>query len=547
MRGLIQGRQLLISTLIDYAAEFHGDTEIVTKTVEGPIHRYTYGESQSRAKSMAKALAGFGVKLGDRIGTLAWNTHRHFELYYATSGMGSICHTLNPRLFAEQLTYIVNHAEDKFLFLDSNLVPLVEQLAPTFESVEGYIVMTDEETMPETSLPNALCYETLIKENDDDLEWPSFEETTASSLCYTSGTTGNPKGVLYAHRSTVLHSWAACMPDVLGINSRDTILPIVPMFHANAWGIPYAAAMAGAKMVFPGPHLDGESVWKLMDQEKVSFTAGVPTVWLMLLTYMRETGTTLEHVKRVVSGGSAVPRAMIEEFEEKHDCRMIHAWGMTEMSPLGSVGTFKAGVGDLPAQERYDIQVKQGRGIYGVEIKIVDDDGKELPRDGVAFGNLLVRGPWICDSYFKGEGGDVLDADDWFDTGDVCNIDAQGYIQIVDRSKDVIKSGGEWISSIDLENAAVGHPEVAEACVIGVPHPRWDERPLLLIVRDPGSQIGKDEMLTYLEDKIVKWWMPDDVLVVEELPHTATGKLLKSQLREEYADHKLPTAGEAAE
>ena len=547
MRGLIQGRQLLISTLIDYAAEFHGDTEIVTKTVEGPIHRYTYGESQSRAKSMAKALAGFGVKLGDRIGTLAWNTHRHFELYYATSGMGSICHTLNPRLFAEQLTYIVNHAEDKFLFLDSNLVPLVEQLAPTFESVEGYIVMTDGETMPETSLPNALCYETLIKENDDDLEWPSFEETTASSLCYTSGTTGNPKGVLYSHRSTVLHSWGACMPDVLGINSRDTILPIVPMFHANAWGIPYAAAMAGAKMVFPGPHLDGESVWKLMDQEKVSFTAGVPTVWLMLLTYMRETGTTLEHVKRVVSGGSAVPRAMIEEFEEKHDCRMIHAWGMTEMSPLGSVGTFKAGVGDLPAQERYDIQVKQGRGIYGVEIKIVDDDGKELPRDGVAFGNLLVRGPWICDGYFKGEGGDVLDADDWFDTGDVCNIDAQGYIQIVDRSKDVIKSGGEWISSIDLENTDVGHPEVAEACVIGVPHPRWDERPLLLIVRDPGSQIGKDEMLAYLEDKIVKWWMPDDVLVVEELPHTATGKLLKSQLREEYADHKLPTAGEAAE
>ncbi len=547
MRGLIQKRQLLISTLIDYAAEFHGDTEIVTKTVEGPIHRYTYAESQSRAKSLAKALASRGVKLGDRIGTLAWNTHRHFEVYYATSGMGSICHTLNPRLFAEQLSYIVNHAEDKLLFVDGNLVPLVEQLAPTFESVEGYIVMTDEANMPETSLPGALCYESLIKENDDDLEWPSFDEMTASSLCYTSGTTGNPKGVLYAHRSTVLHSWAACMTDVLGINSRDAILPVVPMFHANAWGIPYAAAMAGAKMVFPGPHLDGESVWKLLDQERVSLTAGVPTVWLMLLAYMRETGTTLEHVKRVVSGGSAVPRAMIEEFEEKHDCRMIHAWGMTEMSPLGSVGTFKAGIEDLPAEQRYDIQIKQGRGIYGVEIKIVDDEGAELPRDGVAFGNLLVRGPWICDGYFKGEGGDVLDGDDWFDTGDVCTIDTQGYIQIVDRSKDVIKSGGEWISSIDLENVAVGHPEVAEACVIGVPHPRWDERPLLLIVLDPGSQIGRDEMLTYLEDKIVKWWMPDDVVVVDELPHTATGKLLKSQLREEYADHKLPTSGEAAE
>ena len=545
MRGLIQERPLLISSLIDYAAEYHGDTEIVTRTVEGPIHRYTYAESRSRAKRLSKALLGMGVKLGDRVATCAWNTHRHFEVYYATSGMGAICHTLNPRLFPEQLTYIANHAEDKFLLIDSNIVPLAESLAATFESIEGYVIMCDEDQMPETTLPNVMCYETLIKDQDDDYEWASFDEMTASSLCYTSGTTGNPKGVLYAHRSTVLHSWGACMTDVLGVNSRDNILPVVPMFHANAWGIPYAAAMSGAKLVFPGPHLDGQSVWELLDAEKVTLTAGVPTVWLMLLTYMRETGKTLEHVDRVVSGGSAVPRAMIQEFEEQHGCRMIHAWGMTEMSPLGSVGTYKRGVAELPTEERYDIQIKQGRGIYGVDLKIVDDAGDELPRDGAAFGNLLVRGPWICNGYFKGEGGNILDNQDWFSTGDVCTIDADGYIQIVDRSKDVIKSGGEWISSIDLENVAVGHPEVAEACVIGIAHPRWDERPLLLIVRAKDSEVDKDAILGFLEGKIVKWWTPDDVVFVDELPHTATGKLLKAQLREEYKDYKLPSADAA--
>jgi acyl-CoA synthetase (AMP-forming)/AMP-acid ligase II len=543
MLGLMQDRPLLISSLLDYAAQYHGEQEIVSRTVEGPIHRYTYADARKRSRLLAKALQRLDVKLGDRIATLAWNGYRHFELYYGVSGIGAILHTINPRLFAEQINYIVNHAEDDYIFTDLSFVPLLEQLQDQFEGVKGYVIMTDQAHMPETSLENALCYETLLEAEDDaGFEWPTFDENTASSLCYTSGTTGNPKGVLYSHRSTVLHSFIVCMKDTLGLSSMECVLPVVPMFHANSWGIAYAGPMCGAKLVFPGAGMDGASVYELLRDEKVTMAAGVPTVWLMLLNHMRENKLTLDVLSRVVCGGSAAPRAMIEEFEEAHGAVMIHAWGMTEMSPIGTCGTLKTGMENLSARERFDIQEKQGRGIYGVEMKIIDDDGSAQPRDGVAFGNLLVRGPAICSGYFKGEGGQVLDNDGWFDTGDVANIDDQGYMQIVDRSKDVIKSGGEWISSIDLENTAVGHPEVVEACVIGVFHPKWDERPLLLLVKSADSNLDRDQMLAWLEGKIVKWWTPDDVVFVDDLPHTATGKLLKSKLREEYQDYKLPTA-----
>ncbi len=545
MKGLMQDWPLLISSLIDYAKDYHGDREIVSRTVEGPIHRYTYADAHGRSKQLANALGKLGVKLGDRIATLAWNGYRHFELYYGVSGRGAVLHTINPRLFAEQIIYIVNHAEDDYIFTDLTFVPLLEQLHDKFEGVKGFVIMTDEEHMPETSLPNALCYETLLAAESADYDWPEFDENTASSLCYTSGTTGNPKGVLYSHRSTVLHSFIVCMTDTLALSSMDTVLPVVPMFHANCWGIAYAGPMCGTKLVFPGAGMDGASVYEMLESENVTMTAGVPTVWLMLLNHMRENNLTLTELKRVVCGGSAAPRAMIEEFEEAHGARMVHAWGMTEMSPIGTCGTLKTGMEDLPAKERYDIQEKQGRGIYGVEMKIVDDGGAALPWDGEAFGDLLVRGPAICSGYFKEEGGKVLDDGNWFTTGDVANMDGEGYMQIVDRSKDVIKSGGEWISSIDLENTAVGHPEVVEACVIGVYHPKWDERPLLLIIKSEGSELDKDGMLAYLDGKIVKWWMPDDVVFVDELPHTATGKLLKAALREEYQDYKLPTAESA--
>jgi fatty-acyl-CoA synthase len=540
-------RPLLISSLIDYAASYHADTEIVSRSVEGPIHRYTYTGLNQRSKQLAQVLAALSVKEGDRIGTLAWNGYRHLELYFGVSGSGAICHTINPRLFPEQIAYIVGHAEDSYLFVDLTFMPLIEALAGKLTSLKSVVVMTDAEHMPDSKVDGLLCYEDLVGAQDGDYVWPLFDENTASSLCYTSGTTGNPKGVLYSHRSTVLHSWGACMADTLALCAQDTILPVVPMFHANAWAIPYAAPMCGAKLVMPGAGMDGKSVFELLENEKVTMTAGVPTVWLMLLAYMREEGKTLPDLTRVVCGGSAVPRAITQEFEESHNAHMIHAWGMTEMSPLGTVGTFKRGMDALPAEKRYDIQAKQGRGIYGVEMKIIDDDGKVLPRNGKDFGRLMVRGPWICDSYYREEGGDVLDADGWFDTGDVATLDPAGYMQIVDRTKDVIKSGGEWISSIDVENIAVGCPGAAEACVIGVAHPKWDERPLLLIVREAGAELSEEDVLGYLKGKIAKWWMPDDVLFVDELPHTATGKLLKTKLREEYAGYTLPTAGAAAE
>ena len=542
MRGLMMDRPLLISSIIDHAALYHGDTEIVSRTIEGPLHRYTYRDAQVRSKRVANALATLGVHPGDCVGTVAWNGYRHFELYYGVSGMGAVLHTINPRLFPEQLVYIVNHAEDAYLFVDLTFVPLLETLADQLETVKGFVIMTDDAHMPETTLDNAFCYEILIGAESSDYEWPRFDENTASSLCYTSGTTGHPKGTLYRHWSTVIHAMAAGSMDVLGLSCRDTVLSIVPMFHANAWSIPYAVPMSGGTLVFPGARLDGASVYELIDGEGVTFSAGVPTVWLMLLDYLAHSGNTLDGMSRVVCGGSAVPRSMTQAFEEQHGVRMIQAWGMTEMSPLGTVGTFKRGMAELPAEQRYDIQAKQGRCIYGVEMKIVDDAGSEMPRDGVAFGQLMVRGPWIATGYFRGEGGDVLDDDGWFPTGDVATLDPEGYMQIVDRTKDVIKSGGEWISSIDLENVAVGHPEVAEACVIGVPHPKWDERPVLFIVRIDGSTLDKDGVLAFLEGKIAKWWTPDDVLFVDELPHTATGKLHKSVLREKYKDYVLPTA-----
>ena len=541
MRGLIQERPLLISSLIDYAALYHGDGEIVSRSVEGPIVRTDYRRTQVRSKKLAQALERLGVRLGDRVATLAWNGYRHFELYFAVSGMGAILHTVNPRLFPEQIAYIVNHAEDGYVFADLTFVPLLEKLAGELRSVKGYVVMTDEAHMPKTSLPNAMCYESLVAAEGGGYEWPSFDEMTASSLCYTSGTTGNPKGVLYAHRSTVLHSMAVCMRDVLALSSQDSCLAVVPMFHANAWGLAYAAPMCGAKFVLPGAKLDGHSVYELMEQEKVTLSAGVPTVWLMLLQHMREKGLKLPHMNRTVIGGSAAPRSMIETFEKDYGVQVIHAWGMTEMSPLGTVGSMRADMAKAPFEEQIKRKVKQGRAMYGVDLKIVDDAGKEQPRDGKAFGRLLVRGPWITSGYFKGEGGKVVDAEGWFDTGDVATLDPEGYMQITDRAKDVIKSGGEWISSIDLENVAVGHPEVIEAAVIGIAHPKWDERPLLVVIRKAGSTLSKDDLLKFMDGKIAKWWMPDDVAFVDDIPHTATGKIQKVALRERFKDYRLPT------
>jgi fatty-acyl-CoA synthase len=512
----------------------------------GGIHRYTYREAHSRARRLANALTDLGVKMNDRVATLAWNGFRHFEAYYAAAGMGAVSHTINPRLFPEQIVYIANHAEDTYAFVDLTFVPLVESIADKCPRVKGWIIMTDRAHMPQTKLANVLCYEELIDAHSDDFDWPEFDERTASSLCYTSGTTGNPKGVLYSHRSTIIHCYASSMPDALNISARDVILPVVPMFHVNAWGLPYCAAMVGAKMVFPGAGLDGASVFELFEKEKVTVSAGVPTVWLGLLAFMKQHNKTFSTLKRTVIGGSACPPAMIRSFEKDFGVQVIHAWGMTEMSPLGTVNTFKARHDDWDSEQRLTLQNKQGRAIFGVDMKIVDDAGKELPWDGKAFGDLLVRGPWICQEYYKAEGGNPLRKDEhgrnWFPTGDVCNIDADGYMQITDRSKDVIKSGGEWISSIDLENTAVAHPAVAEAAVVGIRHPKWDERPLLVVVKKKDAQVTREELLKFFEGKVAKWWMPDDVVFVDQLPHTATGKLLKTKLREDFKDYKLPTA-----
>jgi fatty-acyl-CoA synthase len=543
MFGLMQDRPLLIQQLIDHAAQNHGDTEIVSRTVEGGLHRYTYKDAQVRAKKVAEALIGQGVKPGDRIGTLAWNGYRHFELYYGISGMGAVCHTINPRLFPEQIVYIVNHAEDQILFVDLNLLPLVEKLQSQFKTVRHVVAMTDRAHLPkDVKIADLLVYEELIADKPGTYDWPVFDERTASSLCYTSGTTGNPKGVLYSHRSTVLHAYGAALPDTLNLSARSVVLPVVPMFHVNAWGLPYSAAMVGAKLVFPGVALDGASVYELFEKEKVTFTAGVPTVWLALIQYMQANKLKLSTVKSAVIGGSAAPPAMIETFDKEYGVEVLHAWGMSEMSPLGTVNHPKEKHNALSDKEKLAIRLKQGRPPYGVEMKIVDDAGNDLPHDGKAFGDLLVRGPWITSGYFKGEGGDVLRDGDWFATGDVATIDPDGYMQITDRSKDVIKSGGEWISSIDLENAAMAHPAVAEAAVIGVTHPKWDERPLLIIHKKPDVELDKQELIDFLATKVAKWWLPDDVQFVESIPHTATGKILKTRLREDFKGYKLPTA-----
>ncbi len=539
MNGLMMEMPLLISSLIQHADRYHGDREIVTRTVEGPIHRYTYRQAHARSRRLANALTALGVKPGDRVGTLAWNTHRHFELYYAVSGMGAVCHTINPRLFPEQVAFIANHAGDAVLFTDLTFVPLVEKLAPQLVSVKSIVVMTDREHMPK-ALPGALCYEDLLDGHADGYAWPSFDEHTASSLCYTSGTTGSPKGVLYSHRSTVLHAFAKSLPDAFNLSACETVLPVVPMFHVNAWGVPYASALTGAKLVFPGAGLDGASLYQLFEQEKVSVAAGVPTVWMGLLNHVKQNGLKFTSFKRTVIGGSACPPAMIRSLQDEYGVQVRHAWGMTEMSPLGTVCAFKAKHATLGKDERLAVQAKQGRPIFGVEMRIVDDEGKDLPCDGKAFGDLQVRGPWIVSGYFKGEGTPLKDG--WFPTGDVATIDADGYMQITDRSKDVIKSGGEWISSIDLENTAVAHPAVAEAAVVAVRHPKWDERPLLVVVKKPGASVTREELLAFYQGKVAKWCIPDDVVFVEQLPHTATGKLLKTQLRDQFKEHRLPTA-----
>jgi len=544
--GLMQDRPLLISTLIEHANRCHPGAEIVSRTVEGPIHRCTYGDIHRRSKQAAKALLALGVKPGDRIATLAWNGYRHMELYFGVSGMGAVLHTINPRLFPEQIEYIANHAEDQYLFFDLTFAPLIEKLGPLMKTVKGFVAMTDRAHMPALKIANLLCYEELVGAQDSDYTWPTFDENAASSLCYTSGTTGNPKGVLYSHRSTVLHSWGAASIDGLGLSRADTALLVVPMFHVNAWGMPYAGAMCGAKLVMPGPGLDGKSVYELMKDERVTLALGVPTVWLMLFNHVDAAGLDPKKdlcLERAVIGGSAAPRAMSERFEKQFGTFVVHAWGMTEMSPLGTVCNLLPKHRDFTLEQRLDMQSKQGRCIYGVELRITDDDGRALPHDGVAFGHLLVRGPWITSGYFKGEGGEILDADGFFDTGDVATIDPDGYMQITDRSKDVIKSGGEWISSIDLENAAMGHPGVAEAAVIGVTHPKWQERPLLVVVKKPGQEPTREELLAFLEGKVAKWWIPEDVAFVTELPHTATGKLQKMKLRETFKGYRLPGTG----
>ena len=542
MKGLMMDSPLLISSIAEHAARFHGDREIVSVTADNPRHRCTFGDVVTRSRQLANALARLGLKQGDRVATIAWNDYRHLEVYYGVSGAGYICHTINPRLFAEQLVFIINHAEDRFILVDAMFVALLEAIADKIPNVEGFVILTDEAHMPETSLTNAMCYETIVAAESPEFEWPQFDERSASALCYTSGTTGDPKGVLYGHRSTVLHAYASLAPDVMGLSSRDVVLPVVPLFHVNAWGIPYSVLMAGAKLVMPGPKMgDGEALYSLMDSEDVSLALGVPTVWLALLQYTEKDGKRLDKLKRSIVGGAAVPRTMIEAFRDKHDVELRQGWGMTEMSPVGAVNSLKAGLEDLSPDEQLDLSTKAGRGVYGCEMRIVNDEGEVLPWDGEAYGALQVRGPWICSDYFKLDGGAGSHTDDgWFDTGDVATIDAHGYMAITDRTKDVIKSGGEWISSIELENTAMGHPAVAEAAVIGVAHPKWTERPLLVVVVAEGEDASKEELLAFFEGKVATWWIPGDVAFVDELPHTATGKVKKIELRRQFADYQLP-------
>ena len=543
LHGLMMQAPLAIASLIQHADRFHPDVEIVSRRVEGDIHRSTYRQAHRRARQLANALAALGVGRSDRVGTLAWNGYRHFELYFAVSGSGAVLHTLNPRLHPEQIAWIINHAGDRVLCFDLTFLPIVEAIAAHCPGVEHWVAMIDHERMPAAAKVPLHCYEALIDGQTDRLAWPQFDENLASSMCYTSGTTGNPKGVLYSHRSTLLHSYAAALPDALNLSSRDTILPVVPMFHVNAWGLPYVAPMVGAKLVFPGGQLDGKSLYELFESERVTVSAGVPTVWQGLLAHVESAGLRFSTMNRTVIGGSACPPAMLRLFQEKYGVQVLHAWGMTEMSPLGTVASLKAKHLGQSAEERLPVQYKQGRPIFGVDMKIVGDDGQDLPWDGKAFGDLWVRGPWVVREYFKAEGGDPLQHDaagtGWFPTGDVATIDADGYMQITDRSKDVIKSGGEWISSIEIENIAVSHPAVAMAACIAIKHPKWDERPLLVVVRKPDAQLSAEEMLRHYEGKLAKWQIPDAVAFVESIPLGATGKMLKARLREQFKDYRL--------
>jgi 3-(methylthio)propionyl---CoA ligase len=542
MRGLMQDWPLLLHRVIDHAAIQHGGREVVTRSIEGPMHRTNYADIRGRALRVAKRLETDGIKLGDRVGTLAWNTWRHLEAWYGITGIGAIYHTLNPRLFPDQIAWIVNHAADRVMMTDLTFVPILEGLADKLPSIERYVILTDTAHMPQTKLENAVAYEDWIGEVDEDFNWAEFDENTAAGLCYTSGTTGDPKGVLYSHRSNVLHSLALSGIDALALSSSGSILPVVPMFHANSWSLAFSVPMAGSKMVMPGAKLDGASVYELLNQEQVTMTAAVPTVWLMLLQHMQANNLKLPYLKRVMIGGSACPRAMIETFEKDYDVEVFHAWGMTEMSPVGTLGSMKHKVASLEGDPLFDLKAKQGFGFFTVDMKITDDEGKSLPWDAKTFGRLKVRGPAVARRYFKLEDTEILDEEGYFDTGDVATIDPDGYMQITDRAKDVIKSGGEWISSIDLENLAVGHPDVAEAAVIGVHHPKWDERPLLVIVKKEGREPESKDILKYMDGKIAKWWMPDDVQFVGEIPHTATGKINKLKLRETFRDYRLPTA-----
>jgi fatty-acyl-CoA synthase len=540
MQGLMQEWPLLCHKILDHAALNHGHREVVSRSIEGPIVRTNYANIRQRALQGAQLLAREGYKPGDRIATLAWNTGRHLEAWYAIMGMGAVYHTLNPRLFPEQLAWIMNHAEDKAIFVDLTFMPIVEKIGPLVKSLKKVIVLTDKAHMPQTALPNVVAYEEWLQGADGDFAWVEQPESAAAGMCYTSGTTGDPKGVVYSHRSNVLHAMIACLPDAMGISAKDVILPVVPMFHANAWGLGQSGPLIGGTMVMPGGKMDGASIYELLDTEKVTFTAAVPTVWLMLLQHLEANDLKLPHLKKVVIGGSASPRIVTETFERKYGVEVIHAWGMTEMSPLGTLGTLKPEVAHLTGDKLYDLKEKQGYVPFGVEMKVTDDENVERPRDGKTFGRLKVRGPAVSRAYYGGAGKEQFDEEGWFDTGDVAHIDANGYMQITDRAKDVIKSGGEWISTIDIENMAVGHPDIAEAAVIGVYHPKWDERPLLIVVRKPGKEPTKESILAHLKGKIAKWWMPDDVAFVDEIPHTATGKILKTKLREQFKDHKLP-------
>ncbi len=540
MLGQMQQQPLLISSLIDFAERHHGDGEVVSRRVEGDIHRYTWADVARRARQVANALDGMKLPAGARVATLAWNGYRHLELYFGVSGSQRVLHTLNPRLHPDQVVWIANHAEDQVLCFDMTFLPLVQAVHARCTTVKHWVALCDADKLPaDSGIPGLTSYETWIGGQSDRYTWPSFDENTASSMCYTSGTTGNPKAALYSHRSTILHAYAASLPDSMSISARDAILPVVPMFHVNAWGIPYAAALTGAKLVFPGGALDGKSVYELIEAEGVTFAAGVPTVWQMLLGHMKPAGLKFSTLNRTVIGGSACPPAMIDAFREDYGVDVLHAWGMTELSPLGTVCTLKNKHLKLPAQEQMKIRMKQGRCIFGIEMKIVDSEGKDLPHDGKAAGDLLVKGPWVIASYYKQEGDSPL-VDGWFPTGDVATIDADGFMQITDRSKDVIKSGGEWISSIDIENIAMAHPAVAMAACIGIRHPKWDERPIVCVVKKPGAEVSREELLKFYEGKTAKWQIPDDAVFVEAIPLGATGKMLKTKLREQLKDYVLP-------